>query len=159
IQPVAGGTFSGQHTNGVDLLILVNFSVGGTVPTIQVFKWLSGAPVSQGVGQAVLCSNGEIPAGQNFFGITNATSIAVPWPYVIKAVGASTTLPPGAFFEGAIDLTASGLDSCFTGFMAESRSSTSISATLKDFVDPAGGFNLCGITVDKSCGNGAFVNN
>jgi hypothetical protein len=158
VQPVAGGDFSGEHQDN-DLLILVNFSNGGTVPTIQVFKWLNGAPVSQGIGQAVLCANGEIPAGQSFCGITNPTSIAAPWPYENKDTGVSATFPPGAFFEGAIDLTAAGLDSCFTGFIAESRSSTSITATLKDFADPAGGFNLCSINVDKSCGNGALVNN
>ena len=158
VQPVAGGDFSGAHQDN-DLLILVNFSNGGTVPTIQVFKWLNGAPVSQGIGGAVLCSNGEIPAAQSFCGITNASPVAAPWPYENKDTGVSATFPSGAFFEGAIDLTASGLDSCFAGFIAESRSSTSISATLKDFADPSGGFNLCSINVDKSCGNGLLVNN
>jgi hypothetical protein len=35
------GTFSGTHTNG-DLLILSDFTNGGTVPTIRVYVWQDG---------------------------------------------------------------------------------------------------------------------
>jgi hypothetical protein len=149
VQPVAGGTFSGVHQDG-DVLVLVNFSGGGDIPTIEVFKWLNGAPAPQGSGGAVECAGGTIPAGQSFCGITNDVSVAAPWPYVSKGVGATTQFPSGGFFEGAIDLTALGLTSCFTGFLAESRSSTSITATLKDFAIPPG-FDLCSIAVDKQC--------
>src|SRR5262249_3329073 len=140
-QPLANGKFSGGHQDG-DLLVLVNFSQGGVTPDIEVYKWLNGGVVAQGIGGTVLCSGGTIPAGQNFCGITNGASVAAPWPYDNKDVGASTSLPAGAFFEGGIDLTAAGLSGCFTGFIAESRSSTSIDATLKDFADPGAGFNL-----------------
>jgi hypothetical protein len=148
-QPVAGGTFSGQHQDG-DLLVLVNFSGGGTTPNLQVFKWLNGAVVSQGIGGIVLCSGGTIPAA-GFCGITNAGSVAAPWTYENKDLGLTTSFPPAAFFEGGIDLTELGLTGCFTGFIAESRSSTSITATLKDFADPGAGFNLCSIGVTKEC--------
>src|SRR5262249_565480 len=36
------GTFSGLHANG-DLLILSTFTKGGTVPTLQIFKWVGTA--------------------------------------------------------------------------------------------------------------------
>jgi len=164
VRAVAGGGFQNfatgadaQHQDG-DLLILVNFSNGGTVPTIQVFKWIGGAPVSQGIGGQVLCTNGTIPGGQSFCGITNAGPEDSPWDYEAKgAPGIDSPFPSGAFFEGAIDLTAAGLDTCFTGFLAESRSSTSITAVLKDFAIPTGGFHLCSIEVLKSCpGNGVL---
>lgn len=152
VKPIAGGIFNGVHTNG-DLLALVNFANGGTVPTIQIFKWLNGAPVSQGIGQAVLCTGGFIPGGQSFCGITNSVSVFAPWPYENKDVGVTTQFPAGAFFEGAIDLTALGVAGCFSQFLAESRSSTSITATLKDFASPSEGFNLCSIDVTKNCSN------
>jgi len=153
-QPAASGIFvkggtttPAQHRDG-DLLVLANFSNGGDVPTIQVFKWLSGAPVSQGISGAVACSGGDVPA-VGFCGITNAATVAAPWTY--EAKDGSTSFPRGAFFEGGIDLTALGLTGCFTGFITESRSSTSITATLKDFADPGTGFNLCSIGVTKEC--------
>jgi hypothetical protein len=153
VQPIAGGTFSGAHIVG-DILVLVNFSGGGTTPNIEVFQWngTTAVPVP-GTAGAVLCTNGYIPAGQNHCGITNSVNVAAPWAYVNKDVGVTTQFPPGAFFEGAIDLTAIGLDVCITNFLAESRSSTSISAVLKDFATPEAGFNVCAIEVTKACTN------
>ncbi len=148
-QPIAGGTFKGNHQDG-DLLVLVNFVSGGTIPNLQVYKWMNGGVVSQGIGGTVSCSGGTIP-GSGFCGITNAVSVDAPWTYENKDVGVTTSFPAGAFFEGGIDLTALGLTGCFTGFIAESRSSTSITAVLKDFSDPGAGFNLCSIGVTKEC--------
>jgi hypothetical protein len=152
VQPVAGGSFSGQHLDG-DTLVLVNFSGGGDVPTIEVFEWQGAGPVSLGAGTDVLCTGGWIPGGQDHCGITNVGSVAAPWTYENKDVGVTTSFPPAAFFEGAIDLTALGIAACFTQFLAESRSSTSITATLKDFATPAEGFNVCKIEVSKVCSN------
>lgn len=152
IQPVTGGTFSGKHQDG-DVLVLVNFSNGGSVPTINVFQWQGGQVNAVGTGGAVKCTNGYIPAGQNFCGITNAIAVKAPWTYENKDVGLTDMFPPGAFFEGAINLTAllPNDSPCFTNFLAESRSSTSITATLKDFATPVTGFNVCKISVTKSC--------
>ncbi|ACQ92583.1 conserved hypothetical protein [Tolumonas auensis DSM 9187] len=150
VQPIAGGTFSGVHQDG-DVLVLVNFSNGGTVPTINVFQWLGTGVVPVGSGEAVLCQNGYIPEGKDFCGITNPDSITAPWAYDNKDAGPSTTFPPGAFFEGAIDLTSllPGDSTCFTNFVAESRSSTSITAVLKDFAHS--NFDVCRIEVTKTC--------
>jgi hypothetical protein len=155
-QPAANGTFTNgvngppaEHQNG-DLLVLVNFSGGGDTPTIQVFEWNNGGVTSLGIGGTVLCSGGTIPAA-GFCGITNGANVAAPWTYENKNLGPTTSFPPASFFEGGIDLTGLGLTGCFTGFIAESRSSTSITATLKDFADPGNGFNLCSIGVTKEC--------
>lgn len=152
VQPITGGTFSGQHQEG-DVLVLVNFSNGGSVPTISVYQWQGGKVVAVGTGGAVKCTDGYIPAGQNFCGITNANPETAPWNYENKDVGITNLFPPGAFFEGAINLSQLLPDDspCFTNFLAESRSSTSITATLKDFATPATGFNVCKIEVTKAC--------
>jgi hypothetical protein len=92
-----------------DILVLVSFSGGGDTPTIQVFQWQGAGPVSLGAGADVLCTGGFIPAGQNFCGVTNAGNVAAPWTYEAKGVGVTTQFPPGAFFEGAVDLTALGI--------------------------------------------------
>jgi hypothetical protein len=154
-QPAANGTFTNglngppaEHENG-DLLVLANFSNGGTTPNIQVFQWTNGG-VQPFVGGNVVCTAGTIPSA-GFCGITNGGNVDAPWTYENKNLGSTTLFPSGAFFEGGIDLTQLGLTGCFTGFIAESRSSTSITATLKDFADPGTGFNLCSIGVTKDC--------
>ena len=48
----------------------------------------------------------------------------------------------GGFMEGGIDLTALGLEGCFASFMAETRSSPSLTAAQKDFT--IGRFESCG---------------
>ena len=157
VQPVEGGTFSGVHQVD-DILVLVNFSKGGGTPTIAVFRWdgNTAVPVPDTAGP-VLCMNGFIPAGQSFCGITNTATATAPWEYFNKDVDGgntpTTNFPAGGFFEGAIDLTAIGIEPCITNFLAESRSSTSITSVLKDFATPEEGFNLCGIEVTKECAN------
>src|SRR4029434_3560435 len=47
----------------------------------------------------------------------------------------------GEFVEEGVDLTALGLGTCFSTFLAETRSSQSPTATLSDFV--LGSFNTC----------------
>lgn len=149
-KPVAGGSFSGTHAPG-DILVLANFSNGGTVPTISVYEW-NGAGVTLISEPGAVECDGYIPAGEKFCGITNPNAVASPWEYIAKGTSADGDFASGAFFEGAIDLTAMiGGDAlpCFTNFLTESRSSTSITAILKDFA--YGGFNVCGMTVTKDC--------
>src|SRR5688572_24212202 len=62
-QPAASGIFvkSGtttpaQHRDG-DLLVLANFSNGGDIPTIEVFKWINGAPE---IGRASCRARSEV---------------------------------------------------------------------------------------------------
>lgn len=153
VKPVGSGTsgtFSGRHKVG-DILVLVNFSNGGSVPTIEVYRWNGTTAQLLSAADAALCTDGWIPAGKDHCGITNPGSIAAPWSYVNKDVGPTNQFPRGAFFEGAIDLTMLGATACFTSFQAESRSSTSITAVLKDFAN--GGFPVCGIDVSKTCSN------
>jgi len=115
------GTFFGSHVVG-DILILSDFTGGGGVSTIGVYRW-------DGVG--VLTS---IPVDPNSaFAIVNSVATASPWPYFPK-YGSAGTFPVGAFFEGGADLAALGITGCFSTFLAETRSSAALTAELKDFV-------------------------
>jgi hypothetical protein len=155
VQAIAGGDFSGAHQDG-DLLVLVNFSQGGTIPNIEVWTWDAAAAtvIPTAVGGSVECANGFIPPGSDLCGIVNATNVPAPWAYENKDFGPTDTFPPGAFFEGAINLSAATSEmACFTNFLVESRSSTSINSTLKDFA--SGGFPVCGINVNLACSAGS----
>jgi hypothetical protein len=59
---------------------------------------------------------------------------SAPWAFQPKS-GSAGIFPPGTFFEGGANLTKllPSLE-CFTSFLVETRSSQSVTATLKDFV-------------------------
>lgn len=153
------GTFTGLHTahddnatpdddtddtNG-DILVLSNFSNGGTVPNIRVFEWYGVDDVRQlsGVEQNSLCSTSL--SNDVACAITSGNGVTSPWPFDPKS-GPNDAFSSGAFYEGGIDLETLGFGGdCFSSFLAETRSSTSITATLKDFV--LGGLGECGVTV------------
>jgi hypothetical protein len=128
VSPVSirtNGTFSGTHSNG-DLLILSDFTSGGTQPTIKVYEWLNGALVLQ-TSPANKCAN------------VNHTTAAVPAGFTYIAKDGATNYAPNLFFEGAVDLCGMNLSTCFASFLVETRNSQSISASLQDFT--AGSFN------------------
>jgi hypothetical protein len=149
------GTFNGAHRVG-DVLVLANFSQGGSVSTIQVLEWVgtggnqqggtlqlmltaAGAKCSPGLTNDVVCA------------ITNDVPTGAPWPYTPKS-GSPGTFPPVSFFEGGINISqvfAGTTPPCFASFLAETRSSTAVNAVLKDFV--LGAFPVCGINITKTC--------
>src|SRR5262249_22718400 len=59
----------------------------------------------------------------------------------------------GEFLEEGVNLTALGLGSCFSNFLAETRSSQSPTATLSDFV--IGNFNTCTLNLPNTATVGA----
>lgn len=147
-----GGIFTngqGQpavHQNG-DILVLANMSNGGTVFTAQVYQWLNGSlsPIQTQPGDAH-CGTNTDP--RVCFTVNSATAVA-PWSYLSKS--GSTSFPALTFFEGGINITdlVGATAGCFSSFLAETRSSTSTSATLKDFA--LGQFNTCSVQLAKDC--------
>jgi uncharacterized repeat protein (TIGR01451 family) len=127
-----GHPFTGQHANG-DILLISNFTIGGSVSTIAVYEWVGND--STGSLQFV---GGN---ASNTFAIVNSAPISVPWSYTNKA--GQTQPQAGEFLEEGVDLTALGLQGCFSTFLAETRSSQSPTATLSDLV--TGRFNLCSL--------------
>ena len=149
------GSFSGIHTVG-DTLVLADFENGGAKVTIQVLEWVgTGGDQQGGTLQLLLTANGaQCGAGLSndlACAITNVFPTASPWPYVPKQ-GEANVFPQFSFFEGGINLTkifAGQTPPCFASFMAETRSSTSVNAVLKDFV--VGAFPVCGVSITKTC--------
>jgi len=167
VAPKADGTFTGTHAVG-DILIVSEFTNGGAVSTVKAYEWVGsggGSDFSSSGTVKPLASGGDCASTSNdsLCAVVNSGNIAAPWPYTPKQ-GASGTIPKGGFFEGGINLSAvfraanSGSVGCFSSFLAETRSSPSGDAVLKDFV--AGQFPLCdaNIKIANSAVNAVGVN-
>ncbi|MDH4188511.1 MAG: hypothetical protein OEV08_16105, partial [Nitrospira sp.] len=141
-------TFIGNHQLG-DILVLVNFVNGGAIGEMNVFEWVGGTKPLVEIADinAADCANAS--ANDPACGvINNLAGENPPWDYINKA--GMPTYETGALFEAGIDLTALlGEDiGCFSSFLAETRSSHSLDAQLKDFA--LGDFPVCGIQVTKT---------
>jgi hypothetical protein len=86
----------------------------------------------------------------------------MPWSFTDKSGTPNNGALNGEFYEGGVNLTALGLgDKCFASVASETRSSTSTTATLKDFI--LGQFGRCvssttthsSITGNTSIGTGS----
>jgi hypothetical protein len=148
----ATGKFSGKHQVG-DVLVIVNYPQGAnTMPELKVLEW---NPPLQDVATnlRLLHSNVgpvcSVDPPSTVCATTNLLGTPSPWPYAPKS-GPANFFPPESFFEGGINLTkVLKENTCFSSFMAETRSSTSVSATLKDFV--LGDFPVCALEIKKTC--------
>lgn len=136
--PNTADPFIGNHQVG-DILVLSDFVKGGKVSEIRVFEWVGGNQPLQMLG-----SGGDCGDAHDFACATvnnPGDDSGSPWPFVPKA-GSAGTFPDGAFFEGGINLTKLGVEEgCFNTFIAETRSSQSVTAQLKDYA--LGAFPLC----------------
>jgi hypothetical protein len=136
------GTFSGVHTVG-DILLLSTFTGGGATTTIRVFSWVGSGGDTNGTLQSGGAFGDCVPGGSgNGCATVNNSTVQSPWAYQSKISGSpANTLYAGGLIEGGVDLTAIGLEGCFTNFLVETRSSPSVDATLKDFL--IGNFEVC----------------
>src|SRR5262249_33709348 len=133
------GHFVGTHSDG-DVLLVSDFTTGGSVSTIKVFVWVGND--ATGHLQALT----DVP--NTTFAIVNNDPISVPWSYTNKS--GESQPAHGEFLEEGVDLTALGLSSCFASFLAETRSSQSPTATLSDFV--VGSFPVCSLQAPQFTG-------
>ena len=126
---VPGSTFTGQHRLG-DLLVLSNFTNGGAQPVIFAYEWVGSGGSDGSLNKLTLNAS-------NSFATVNSTTKPSPWTFKAKGKATANTFPPGTFFEGGIDLgclTGAGVSACFSNFILETRSSASVTASLKDFL-------------------------
>jgi hypothetical protein len=165
---VGGATgFTGSHRDG-DLLVISDFSNGGSTATIRILKWDSTCTGSGGGCETAnlrllieadnaRCSSGAVPNTTPFCGEVNTDNTTPsPWPFVDKS-GNNKVYLQGEFFEAGVNLSDPSLnlgDRCFASLVAETRSSTSATATLKDFV--VRNFGNCGavVTTTPKAGDG-----
>lgn len=177
---VSNGTstpFFGTHFDG-DLLLVAEFDNGGRVEAVKVYRWSDPDGIPQNGDECVGgslgdCTDAGVPAfsgencndalpGDRVCGRTNPTSsINAAWRAGIPAQG---------FYEMGINLTEmiQGVG-CFANAIIETRSSTSLTAQLKDFVvldlstcgtltvekDTSGGNSNFGFAIDPSAGSPA----
>lgn len=141
-QKLGGGfNFNGVHRNG-DLLVISEFSNGGVRSTIFVYQWndtVSGNLELLASSEAANCA--QVGPNDAFCGIVNSQNGTVaPWPFLDKS--GNNTYLQGEFFEAGINLSTLGLaDRCFASVASETRTSTSTTSVLKDFV--LGSFGEC----------------
>jgi hypothetical protein len=170
----ADGTFQDADGNPAkhqvnDLLVLSNFVQGGGSANIQVYQVVQTTPgpclagsveASAGAGDICLklveqgsaglngvCNNASGDIDQDSAcAATNGAVVPALDPDFEPKSGANTgQYPIVGFFEGGVNLAELGLGSvCFPVFAAETRSSQSITAVLKDFT--LGKFENCNAT-------------
>ncbi|MGH2784272.1 MAG: DUF7507 domain-containing protein [Actinomycetota bacterium] len=145
---MTGANVVGEHQVG-DILVLSDFVNGGSVPEVRVFTWV-GSGGSDGSIDEVTTSGdpdcGAADPGDDHCAIVNAGTEDAPWSFTNKSGGHDFLA--GEFYEGGINLTELGIDvGCITTFIAESRTSQSTDARLKDVA--MGAFPVCGISVEK----------
>lgn len=153
--------FFGTHIDG-DLLLVAEFDKGGRVEAVVVYRWSDPDRIPQNGDECLGgslgdCSDEGIPAfigencndalpGDRVCGRTNPTSsIDAAW---------RAAIPTQGFYETGINLTAlvQGVG-CFANAIIETRSSTSLTAQLKDFV--VLDLSTCGtLTVEKETTGG-----
>ncbi len=151
------GTHTINRTAG-DLLVTYDFTQGGSTPVLGLLTWVTSGSVSQ------CFSSNSLPCWGNHQTLNSANSegaintVAVTDPI---APNAPRTLPASTFGEAAINLTAAGVfpaGTCkaFGSTYLKSRSSTSFTAEVKDFVAPVPvNISNCGtITIHKVTENG-----
>ncbi|HEU5257263.1 MAG TPA: hypothetical protein VFU28_14820 [Vicinamibacterales bacterium] len=154
---IGGGSgFKGVHKTG-DLLIISDFSNGGTTSTISVYVWdtsVSGNLKLLQTSAAANCATAS--AGDAFCGIVNGANGTSTGGWTFTDKSNLSTYLNGEFYEGGVNLTQLGLgDECFASVGSETRSSTSTTATLKDFV--LGGFGKCTATLSTQVSNAGPV--
>src|SRR5262245_11454542 len=160
----ANGTFSGTHQDG-DIFVVSGFTSGGQTSEIDVNKWsCPGNPANcDSTGSLVLITSSTAaqcassPTGSHVAcAIANTGNVTSVWAYTPKA-GTAGIFPVASFFEGGINVTALlGTTPCLSSFIVETRSSTSNTAQLKDFI--GGSFLLCGLSATKACPANGTVN-
>jgi len=152
--------WTGTHTVN-DVLVVSEFTNGGGVSNITAYRWVGGsnplvqiASASGNGGDCKSASGGDAlcattNSGPNLFN----TKIQTPWltSDATLGVGRNQIVPPD-FFEGGIDLdrafSGSGgtVPSCFNTYIADTRSSTSLTATLFDYASGQLGHCTSGVT-------------
>ena len=140
------GTFSGYRAEG-DLLIAVDFSMGGSVATTTTYQWHCNAEPGPQPVDGTRCD----PAGST--PVPHYQSIAIPsaitvgvnaatipcggWVCRDKITGNSTQVATNDFMEGGIDLDALSFTGCYNTFAPHTRTAQPFTASLADFAGPA----------------------
>jgi hypothetical protein len=155
------GSFSGPITlnrTAGDMLVTYDFTNGGANPVLGLLRWVTSGSTSQ------CFSSSSLPCWGNHTTLNSTDSEGAINTSTVTDPISGATLPASTFGEAAINLTAAGVfpaGTCtaFGSAFLKSRSSTSFTAEVKDFVAPIGvSISNCGtITIHKVTVNGDGV--
>src|SRR2546427_5519531 len=138
-------SFTGAHTVG-DLLVVGEFSTGGSVTTLSVIEWTGAGPCATPAGPnlCLLTTPGNADcqlasSSHNVCARVNIASqspITTPWATQDKTSSANQ-LATAEFFEVGLDITnlLPSSSGCFNKFLFDTRTSPSTTATLKDYAE------------------------
>ena len=118
-----------------DLLVTYDFNNGGGSPTIGLLRWVTTGAVSQ------CFSANALPCWGNRIVLGTSAVAAVNNMGTVTDPNTGNTQAANTFGEAAIDLTAAGvfqpgICSAFGSAFLKSRSSSSFTAEIKDFIAP-----------------------
>lgn len=142
VTPGCSGGFTGHRTEG-DLLLAVDFTGGGAIPTNALYQWHCNAEPGPQPPDGTVCDPAgtahyqqiTIPGSVNF-AVNMATIPCGGW--ICRDTGGVTTqVAPNDFMEGGIDLTLLNFTGCFNTFLPHTRTAQSFTAQLTDFAGPA----------------------
>ena len=146
-----GGTaFTGSHQIG-DILVVSQFSNGGSVATITAYVWDPTDPDAQNnlvnLGTSGRCDEIDSEGlDDRLCAITNSSgALNPPWLTWDKDANTLDSMDTQQFYEGAINVSAFGLDPCINTLLTNTRSSVETTATLYDYARQP--FSVCN---DKS---------
>jgi hypothetical protein len=151
VSPGGGSTpFSGHHVDG-DLLVVSSFTKGGVVSTIDVYKWVgddTGSLNQTAIAHGVDCKQTTGP-DDTCATVNDPNNGVVDPPWDTQNKNGTSDLQVSEFFEGGLNLTNSGIgDHCFNTFIADTRSSQSLTATLFDFA--RGSLGECDVSLTST---------
>lgn len=155
------GFFVGEHRDG-DIFVAVAYTQGGRVGDIDVYEWIGDDATGELVKQLEGQDCATVSADDDVCGVINKLLPDVTFGEDPVFDYANTLVQnnPGdptsyqyesaAFVEFGLDISAILGEEigCFTTFLAETRSSQSENAQLKDFA--FGNFPICSIAVTKT---------
>lgn len=165
--------WTGTHQEG-DILVVSAFTNGGGVSSITAYAWAGGATgCIDSTGDENKCDGLSVANGgdckdaatlDDVCATTNSGpnaitgNITTTWLTVDATIGVAHTVVPPNFFEGGINLTkvlesSGGVPSCFNTFIADTRSSQSLTSTLFDYA--RGQLGGCTTTLTTAAGNTA----
>ncbi len=133
---VGSGSFGGRSIG--DLIVSVDYGLGGTNPTISVRRWQENPP---GSGLYEYVDVTPAVAGSHFVCVDVTGATTGPWGGIAPDgtdIAAGSPMVALQFFEGAIDLSQTGINigdlcSAIPTLIVKSRSSDSFPAELKDY--------------------------
>ncbi|SHG97722.1 hypothetical protein SAMN05443549_10993 [Flavobacterium fluvii] len=144
--------FDPEHSRG-DILVLADFTGGGRLGTVKVYRWIGGGDVTDESSSIVPNTNGNLETTNiaSIVAENNTAGEPIPegWDFLSKRV--PKLYEQNEFYEGFVDLSALGdnVNKCFSTVLLETRSSQSVTASLDDFI----GGKLAGVplvTVDSA---------